>query len=681
MARRSVLLLVAALIALAGTAMIVLYVQGIDARATKDQELVEVLVATATIDLGESVADAQDAGKIDKAEVRRADLVDGSLTSTTSIADDVAIGTIYPGEQLIAKKFGTLGDTQSLVIPDGKMAVSVELTDFERVAGFVNPGNEIAVFATALDPMAILADNKEQKLGSVTRIVLTRVPVLGVGTTSVTSRTVQAEDGATATEEVARTILTIAVTQEEAERFIQADRTSELNFALLTDDSKVEDGPGAKLGDVFPELYPGPAVVTAVLEPDVGQRGILQAMLHGSAAFADLEGLDQHIRNTHNEFAVVIGPSVPSEAAAELAQWARVHRPDLGVILLRHDVDSAALSLALRSGMREVVAARDLAGITTAVQRARSVANAIGQTLMDEAQAVAVSARAEAAAEIAEAAAVAQAQADAPRGKIVTVFSTKGGVGKSLVATNVGVALARAGSSVCLVDLDVNSGDVAIMLQLTPQRTINDLVGFDGVIDAEGIASILTHHSDNLSIVAAPVRIDSPDQASQDDVAKLLDALRRMVDFVVVDTSGTFDDLALCALDRSDCIVLVGTLDIPSLKALKLATSTLEVLNFPKSTWRFVLNRADGKVGLTVEEYEKTLGLKADSSLVSSREVLAAVNRGEALVSAYPNHPNSKALVTFSKNVADSIAEPAAATESTPSSRKSSGSRLRLRRA
>ena len=76
------------------------------------------------------------------------------------------------------------------------MAISVELTDFERVAGFVNPGNEVAVFATALDPVALLPDDKEQKLGSVTRIVLTRVPVLGVGTTSVTSRTVQGEEGA-----------------------------------------------------------------------------------------------------------------------------------------------------------------------------------------------------------------------------------------------------------------------------------------------------------------------------------------------------------------------------------------------------------------------------------------------------------------------------------------------------
>ncbi|MBD3926995.1 P-loop NTPase [Nocardioides cavernae] len=420
--------------------------------------------------------------------------------------------------------------------------------------------------------------------------------------------------------------------------------------------------------------------MTAILEPDGAQRAVLQAMLHGSVAFADPEGLDSHIRSSANEFAVVIGPSVASHAAADLAQWARVHRPDLGVILLRHEVDSNALALALRSGMREVVAARDLAGITTAVQRARSVANAIGQTMMDEAQAAAETVRAEVVAQAAQAAAVAQAEAEAPRGRVITVFSTKGGVGKSLVSTNLGVALANKGRSVCLVDLDVNSGDVAIMLQLTPSRTINDLATFSGVIDAEGITSILTRHSDNLSVVAAPVRLDSPDQASVEDIGKLLDALRRMVDFVVVDTSGVFDDHALCALDRSDLIVLVGTLDIPSLKALKLATSTLEVLNFPKSTWRFVLNRADGKVGLTIDEFEKTLGLKADTSLVSSREVLAAVNRGEALVSAYPNHTNSKALVAFSDSVASAVSADDI-DEGTPSGRRSSGSRLRLRRA
>lgn len=257
MARRSVLLIVAVLIALIGTSLIVLYVQGIDKRAIEGQELVEVLVATEIIDAGEAVDTAQEAGKFEQKQVRRVDLVEGFLSSTGSISGLVATGAIYPGEQLIAKKFGTLGDTQSLVIPDDKMALSVELTDFERVAGFVNPGNEVAIFATPQDLSILLPDNKERKLGDYTRIVLTRVLVIGVGTTSVTSRTTKTEEGDQVAEEVARTILTVAVTQDDAEKLIQADRNSDLTFALLTDDSKVDDNPGAKPSDLFPELFRG----------------------------------------------------------------------------------------------------------------------------------------------------------------------------------------------------------------------------------------------------------------------------------------------------------------------------------------------------------------------------------------------------------------------------------------
>lgn len=411
--------------------------------------------------------------------------------------------------------------------------------------------------------------------------------------------------------------------------------------------------------------------MTAVIESNTGQLSVLQAMLHGSAAFSTMDELNEHVRSTPQEFAVVIGPSIPEPEAAELAQWARIHRPDLGVILLRNGVDSAALALALRSGMREVVDARDLAGITTAVQRARAVANAIGQTMLDEAQAVALAAKAEVVAE----AAAAAAAADAPQGLLFTVFSTKGGVGKSTVATNVSVALADAGASVCLVDLDVNSGDVAIMLQLNPSRTLSDLVSFNGVIDEGAVEAILTKYSDHLSIVAAPLRLDTPDQAGTDDIAKLLDALKVRFEIVIVDTSGVFDDHALIALDRSDRIVLVGTLDIPALKGLKLATSTLELLNYPKETWSFVLNRADGRVGLSSDEFESTLGLKADCSLVSSREMLSAVNRGEPLVRAHPGHANSKALVAFSRSLT-----PAGSSANASSGRKSSGSRLRLRK-
>lgn len=408
--------------------------------------------------------------------------------------------------------------------------------------------------------------------------------------------------------------------------------------------------------------------MTTIIEPDSGQLSIVQTMLHGSVAVATIEQLRAHITTSPHEFAVVIGPSLPMADATEFAKWARIHRPDLGVILLRRTIDHDVLTTALRSGMREVVESNDLAGITTAVHRARSVASEIAKTLEVEAQAAANTAIAQVHAE----AAAAQAAIDAPQATILTVFSTKGGVGKSLVATNTAVALSDAGKRVCLVDLDVNSGDVAIMLQLTPARTINDLVAFNGNIDEGAINSILTRQSDRLAIVAAPVRLDSPDHATAVDIGKMLDTLKGMFDYVVIDTSGVFDDNALTALDRTDTIILVATLDIPALKGLKLATGTLDLLNFPRDTWKFVLNRADGKVGLSVDEFESTLGLKADTSLVSSREVLAAVNRGEALVRAYPAHPNSKAIVSFATTFID---------DGGTSARKSSGSRLRLRRA
>lgn len=406
--------------------------------------------------------------------------------------------------------------------------------------------------------------------------------------------------------------------------------------------------------------------MTIIIEPDQGQLSVVQTMLHGSVAVATIDQLELHVANSPHEFAVVIGPTIEVEAATTFAKWARINRPDLGVILLRRTIDHDVLTTALRSGMREVVEASDLAGIATAVHRARSVASEIAKTIEVEAQAAASSAMARAKADVA----AAQAAADRPQGKVLTVFSTKGGVGKSLIATNTAVALSDAGHNVCLIDLDVNSGDVAIMLQLTPTRTINDLVAFNGNIDQHALESILTRHSDRLSIVAAPVRLDSPDHATAVDIGTMIDALKFMFEYVVIDTSGVFDDNALTALDRTDTIVLVATLDIPALKGLKLATGTLDLLNFPRDTWKFVLNRADGRVGLSTDEFESTVGLKADISLVSSREVLSAVNRGEALVRAYPAHPNSKAISSFALSFTDreSVGHRAA------------GNRMRLRR-
>lgn len=254
MARRSVLLTVALVIAALGTTLIVLYVQGIDARAEAGQELVEVLTVTDVVEAGESVSAAQAAGKFEKVKVRREDMVEGALSSISSIDDKVAIGAIFPQEQVISQKFGDPGSQDSLVIPEDKLAISVELTDPARVAGFVNPGSHVAIFVSA-DPVLLKPDGTEQKLATYTRLLLKDVQVIGVGTTSMTARTTTTDEGEQTTEQVPRTILTIAADQEQAERVIFAARNGELAFALLNDKSQVSDEPGITVKDILPEPF------------------------------------------------------------------------------------------------------------------------------------------------------------------------------------------------------------------------------------------------------------------------------------------------------------------------------------------------------------------------------------------------------------------------------------------
>ena len=254
MARRSILLLVAVAVAALGATMLVLYVQGASARATEGQHRITVLTATAVIEPGETVEEALAAGKIEEREVVRDDLTAGALRSTDRVSDLVSIGTIYAGQQLIAEQFGDPGSEQVLGIPGQRIAISVDLTDPERVAGFVQPGSWVAIFMSG-EPELYRSDGSTQRLAPLTRILLPKVQVLGVGTTSVTSRTTTDDDGTETVEEVPRTILTIAVTQEEAESVIYSSRNGDLTFALRTDDSRVVDRPGTTARDIAPEIF------------------------------------------------------------------------------------------------------------------------------------------------------------------------------------------------------------------------------------------------------------------------------------------------------------------------------------------------------------------------------------------------------------------------------------------
>jgi pilus assembly protein CpaE len=172
-----------------------------------------------------------------------------------------------------------------------------------------------------------------------------------------------------------------------------------------------------------------------------------------------------------------------------------------------------------------------------------------------------------------------------------------------------------------------------------------------GAVDADAVESLLTTHACGLSVLVAPVQVDSM-PVSPDAVGRVLEHLKKTFDFVVVDTSGAFDDYALSAIDHSDVLLLVGTLDIPALKSLKVATDTLDLLNVPRAQWQLVLNRADAKVGLSPSEFEKALDLAINASIPSSLEVPASINRGECIVLANPRHAVSHTINALAASLA-----------------------------
>jgi pilus assembly protein CpaB len=242
MDRRRVLLVVAAVIAALGTALVFLYVRGADNRADARYHAVKVLRAVKQIDPGETVAAAQSAGKIELGTVTEGQRLPDALTDLNGINTQVALTTIYPGEQIISSKFGATASGTSLTIPKGKMAVSVNLTDPARVAGFVNPGDDVAVF---------MQGSGVGNAGPFARLLLPKVEVIGVGTTTVVSTTTTDSTGAKTTEQLPRTLLTLALNQKDAERVLFASSNGELALGLLNDESAVAPDRGVSGQNLF----------------------------------------------------------------------------------------------------------------------------------------------------------------------------------------------------------------------------------------------------------------------------------------------------------------------------------------------------------------------------------------------------------------------------------------------
>jgi pilus assembly protein CpaE len=221
------------------------------------------------------------------------------------------------------------------------------------------------------------------------------------------------------------------------------------------------------------------------------------------------------------------------------------------------------------------------------------------------------------------------------RGRVLTVFSPKGGTGKTVTATNLATAFAKYEKKrTLLIDLDLQFGDAAIMLGLEPEKTIYDLVVAPGELDSEKLAGYTTRHSSGVDVLPAPLRPEDAELVTEPKVNRLLEVARGSYDLIVVDTSPFFHGPMLATLDRTDELLVLCGLDVPTLKNVKLAQHTLDLLSFPASRVRFVLNRSNSKVGMKRSEVESALGVKMAFEMPSDRAFPLAVNSGTQAVVA-----------------------------------------------
>ena len=369
-----------------------------------------------------------------------------------------------------------------------------------------------------------------------------------------------------------------------------------------------------------------------VVEPDVVARRALVSQLPGAV---ELESADRLESELHGPTVVVFGPGMAGPDRLAEAGPLLSSRPAVGAVLISDQLSTELLKSALRAGFRDVLTAPvDHDELTETIDRIADTLPGISLP------------------------APTPRHDDVERGRMITVFSTKGGAGKSVIATNIAVSLARQTTRpVVLVDADLQFGDVAVMLKLAPRHTIVDAVASLDKLDAGLLRSLLVQHESGLLVLSAPLEPAFADQIDAKQMIEITDMLREMAAYVVVDTPAHFNDISLGLIEESDDVLMVAGLDIPNIKNVRIGLQTLRLLNTPMHKIRLVLNRANSKVKLDVAEVEKTLQVKAESRIPSDVSVPQSVNKGEPIVMDAPRSGPAKALEELVKLLVDAPAQ------------------------
>jgi pilus assembly protein CpaE len=369
--------------------------------------------------------------------------------------------------------------------------------------------------------------------------------------------------------------------------------------------------------------------VTIICEPDQPYAVLLAADIGGDARI--VSNLRAAVTGVADGTVVVLGPGLELEPVLTFVARLLDRLPDVRVVLLRHDPSRRAIARAFSAGIREVVPASDVAAVVDAVRRVTPSA-------------------------------AGEASRHRPAGRIVTVFSAKGGCGKTTLATNLAAVLHAGGARrVCLVDLDLVFGDVASTLDLEPERSLVDALGR---LDADRIADLVTSFRPGLDCILAPAGAGEGARVPPGLVGDLLALLPAVYDYVVVDTPAQFSANVLTALDAAHHQVLLTTPERPALKNLRLTLDMLDLLSYPRETRAIVVNRADSRIGLTAPEVEDLVRSPIAGQLPSRWDVPASIDRGVPLVMTDPDHVVSLAIRRLAaEHIAPALPPPVVQTE------------------
>ena len=353
-----------------------------------------------------------------------------------------------------------------------------------------------------------------------------------------------------------------------------------------------------------------------------------------AASFASIDALEDKV-DPGTPIVIVFGPSYSAAAGLKEVQKLTRSRPEVAAIMVVQELSTQMLQQALRAGVRDVVAAPAETGqLIEAIDRAAETIS------------------------ISPVAPAGEPEPLADQGRMICVFSTKGGAGKSVVASNLAIVLAQKSKApVVLVDADLQFGDAAVMLKLTPQHTVVDAVSAINRLDTQLMQSLLVRHDPSgLLVLPAPVEPAFADQVSGTDMVRIVNILRSFCSYVVIDTPAHFNDVVLALLEESDDILLISGMDIPNIKNVKLGLQTLRLLNIPVTKLKLVLNRSNSKVKLDIGEVERTLQMKADALIPSDILVPQSVNKGVPAVLDAPKSAVSKSMEQLAGLFAESKA-------------------------